>query len=224
MGLRTRGTLPAALALSSMVVSAAAPVGAQVCFSTPVTLPGLSGPPDWEAPGTTRDELNEPRWAGAPQTGFASDPTGAEGLYRVMVNSTFTELSVSFQAPTDPNTPSNSDTVYFGFTTDGTTGGLARGVAISMPHRGARVGRRRTGEVEVQVHHAGRDRSAAGPPPGAVAVAEGEPAGARGDLVGERHPGGAVTVERQDLRPAGRLAAAGRYRRRPDIAHILVGR
>jgi hypothetical protein len=101
-----------------------------------VALPGLSGPPDWTAPGTTRDELNEPRWAGAPQTGFQSDLTGGEGLYRVMVDSGFTELSISFQAPTDPSAASNADVVYFGFTTDGTTGGLAKGVAISMQASG----------------------------------------------------------------------------------------
>lgn len=107
-----------------------------LCFPTPVALPGLGGPPDWEAPGTVRTELNEPRWAAAPQTGFQSDPTDAEGLFRVMVDAARTQLIVSFQAPTDPGTPSNADAIYFGFTTDGATGTLAKGIRINVPAAG----------------------------------------------------------------------------------------
>jgi len=35
-------------------------------LSTPVALPGLSGPPQWKGTGVVRTELNEPRWAAAP--------------------------------------------------------------------------------------------------------------------------------------------------------------
>lgn len=109
----------------------------ETCFPKPVALPGLSGPPDWTSPGTVRDELNEPRWAAAPQMGFASDPTDAEGSYRILVNAAHTELSVSFQAPTDPDAISNADAIYFALTTDGVSGTLAQGVRIHLPNSGS---------------------------------------------------------------------------------------
>src|SRR5882724_4288464 len=127
------------LLLGSAALSAvASPALADQCFPTPVALPGLSGVPIWEgATGFVRTELNEPRWAAAPQTGFASDGTGNEGLYRIMVDPTYTELTVSYQAPTDLGTPSAADVVYFGFTTDGLGGNSAKGVAIQVNGSGA---------------------------------------------------------------------------------------
>ena len=111
---------------------------ADVCFPTPVTLPGLSGLPIWQgATGVVRTELNEPRWAAASQTSFDNDPTGNEGLYRIMVDQGDTTLSVSYQAPTDLGTPSNADVIYFGFSTDGTGGNLAKGVVIQVNGSGA---------------------------------------------------------------------------------------
>src|SRR6187402_677982 len=73
---------------------------ADVCFPKPGVLPGLSGIPIWKAPGFVRVELNEPRWAAAPQLGFDNDVTGNEGLYRIMVDPGNSTLVVSFQAPT----------------------------------------------------------------------------------------------------------------------------
>ena len=108
----------------------------QVCFPTPVALPGLSGPPNWVAPGVVRPELNEPRWAAAPQLGFESDATGLEGLYRIIYDPAASQLSVSFQAPTDPGVLSGADSIYFGFTTDGTTATLAKAVRINLPPAG----------------------------------------------------------------------------------------
>lgn len=105
---------------------------ADVCFPVPGVLPGLSGIPNWKAPGVVRTELNEPRWAAAPQLGFDSDPTGGEGLYRIMVDAANSTLVVSFQAPTDLGTPTNADAIYFGFTTDGTTANQAKGVVIQV--------------------------------------------------------------------------------------------
>jgi hypothetical protein len=125
-------------ALAATIVALTCAASAQdICFPTPVALPGLSGPPEWKAPGVVRTELNEPRWAAAPATGFANDPTQTEGLYRILVNDAFTELSVSFQAPTDPDVLSNADAIYFGFTTDSQTASLARGVRISLPASGS---------------------------------------------------------------------------------------
>lgn len=122
----------------AMVFSAiASPALADVCFPTPVALPGLSGVPIWQGAGVLRTELNEPRWAAAPQTAFESDITGNEGLYRIMVDPTFSELSISFQAPTDPSVPSNADVIYFGFTTNGTVATLAKAVAIQVNGTGA---------------------------------------------------------------------------------------
>jgi MYXO-CTERM domain-containing protein len=110
---------------------------ADVCFPNPGVLPGLSGIPIWKAPGVVRSELNEPRWAAAPQIGFDNDPSGNEGLYRIMVDPTDSTLVVSFQAPTDLSTPSNADVIYFGFTTDGAVGALAKSVAIQVNGTGA---------------------------------------------------------------------------------------
>lgn len=116
---------------------ATAPARADVCFPVPGSLPGLSGLPNWKAPGVVRTELNEPRWAAAPQLGFDSDPTGGEGLYRIMVDASHTTMVVSFQAPTELGTPTNADVIYFGFTTDGTTGAQAKGIAIQVNGSGA---------------------------------------------------------------------------------------
>lgn len=109
--------------------------GADLCFPKPVTFSGsgLSGPPNWAGSGTVRKELNEPRWAAAPQQWFESDIAGSEGRYRILVNSTYTELSVSFQVPFDPGTISQRDAVYFGFTTNGATATLASAIKLMMP-------------------------------------------------------------------------------------------
>lgn len=132
-GLRATRFLLGAAALSLV----SAPAHADVCFPVPGVLPGLSGVPIWKAPGVVRVELNEPRWAAAPQLGFDSDPTGNEGLYRIMVDAANSTLVVSFQAPTDLSTPTNADVIYFGFSTDGTTGAQAKGVAIQVNGSGA---------------------------------------------------------------------------------------
>ncbi|HKO49801.1 MAG TPA: MYXO-CTERM sorting domain-containing protein [Polyangiaceae bacterium] len=97
----------------------------------------MSGIPIWKAPGFVRAELNEPRWAAAPQLAFENDVTGNEGLYRIMVDPTSSTLVVSFQAPTDLGSPSNADVIYFGFTTDGTVGAQAKAVAIQVNGTGA---------------------------------------------------------------------------------------
>ena len=124
--------------LFGMALAAIAPPArAEVCFPTPVAVPGLSGVPLWEGAGTIRPELNEPRWAAAPRTGFASDPTGKEGLYRIIVDPAYSELNVSFQAPTDLGSPSAADAIYFGFTMDGMGGNAAKGVAIQVNGLGA---------------------------------------------------------------------------------------
>ena len=111
----------------------ASPARADVCFPTPIALPGLSGVPIWEGSlGVVRTELNEPRWAAAPLTQFDNDVSGKQGLYRFLVDSSNSQLVVSFQAPTDPGVPSNADETYFGFTTDGTGGTLARAIGIQV--------------------------------------------------------------------------------------------
>jgi len=91
----------------------------------------------WRGSGVVRTELNEPRWAAAPQTGFESDLTDSEGVYRLLVNSDNNELSVSFQVPVDPDTSSTADQIWFGFTRDGAAGTLASAVRISLPTSGS---------------------------------------------------------------------------------------
>ena len=127
---------PVLLSIGALAVAPRA-ARADICFQTPAVLPGLSGVPIWKAPGVVRTELNEPRWAAAPQTWFESDPTGTDGLYRIMVDPAYTELSVSFQAPTDLGSPSGGDRVFFAFTTNGTTATLAKGLSVSVNNSGA---------------------------------------------------------------------------------------
>ncbi|HKO49800.1 MAG TPA: hypothetical protein VJV79_18850 [Polyangiaceae bacterium] len=122
---------------ASLLSVAARPAQADVCFSTPAALPGLSGIPIWKAPGVVRSELNEPRWNAAPRLGFENDPGGNAGLYRVMVDSTRSTLAVSFQAPSQLSTPGNADVIYFGFTTSRTESLEAKSVAIQVNGIGA---------------------------------------------------------------------------------------
>ncbi len=131
MGAMRRVTF--ALLAAGLSFLSSSTVAAQTCFPTPVALPGLSGPPNWLGAGVVRTELNEPRWAAAPQTPFAlNGALGAEGWLRVMTDAGFTQLSVSFQAPTDLDSASGNDIIYFGFTTDGVTGMHARAVSIPV--------------------------------------------------------------------------------------------
>ncbi len=135
-GVRIASLALTRLCLALSLVMLSAPARADICFPKPVALPGLSGPPVWQGSGTVRPELNEPRWAAAPQTGFASDLTDSEGIYRLLVNSANNELSISFQVPIDPDTASTADQVWFGFTRDGAAGTLASAVRISLPTSG----------------------------------------------------------------------------------------
>ncbi len=134
---RKRWLLPSMWVLAATILCAPDHAWAQNCFRTPSPLPGLSGPPNWSETGTRRTELNEPRWAAAPQTGFDSDDTDTEGFYRILVNSDHTELSVSFQAPVDPGSPTAADEVYFGLTRDGTSGTIAAAVRLHLPASGS---------------------------------------------------------------------------------------
>ncbi len=92
---------------------------AQLCVTTPVPLPGLSGPPVWfaTAGAFVRTELDDPRWAGAPLRTFPQDPTGTQAAYRVLQDDS--ELTISLQALLD-TAPSPGDFVSVGVTTDGT--------------------------------------------------------------------------------------------------------
>ena len=132
LGRRKSSHLGSAVLVAALVAVAPRVAAAYVCFSTPVALPGLSGPPQWNGTGVVRTELNEPRWAGAPLTSFDSDLTGTAGLYRLLVDDQDTELTISVQAPTDLGSVSGADAVYFGFTTDGLGAGLAKAIYISV--------------------------------------------------------------------------------------------
>ena len=79
--------------LAACVVTPRAVLAQNLCFPAPLALPGLSGAPDWRAPGSVRTELNEPRWSAAPLTSFANDATASEGFFRIMVDAAHTELS-----------------------------------------------------------------------------------------------------------------------------------
>jgi len=105
--------LGAAVALGLTASNAAE---AQVCFPGPSGVPGLSGPPSWynNSGLFERRDLNEPRWAASPLTNFQNDPGNAatgEGGYRLIVDPSSLELSVSIQNKAD-TTPTGEDGVY----------------------------------------------------------------------------------------------------------------
>ena len=81
----------------------------------------------------------EPRWAAAPQTGFESDLTGNEGLYRIMVDPDWarSRTVVALQAPPTWACPLPRTGIYFGFSTDGSGGTLAKGRRDSSKQLGA---------------------------------------------------------------------------------------
>jgi hypothetical protein len=107
--------------------------GHLVCAADKESLLCDAGVPNWiGTTGVVVPELNDPRWAPAPKTAFSTDLTEQAGFYRIMLDPNAAELLVSFQVPTDPGVPSNADTIYFGFTSDGTGGSAAKAVTLQM--------------------------------------------------------------------------------------------
>ncbi len=98
----------------------------EICFLNPVSVPGLSGLPNWSDPslGTVRTDLFEPRWGNAPIRAFANDATGTEAQFRALVEGN--TLAVSIQVLTEPGSDPNFRRVFFGFS----SGATARVVAI----------------------------------------------------------------------------------------------
>jgi len=75
--------------LTFLALVLAAPAAHAVeCLLPPVSVPGLSGAPQWFTSGvlSVRKELDDPRWGGAPLVSFANDPVGTTAAYRVLVH------------------------------------------------------------------------------------------------------------------------------------------
>jgi MYXO-CTERM domain-containing protein len=126
------------LLLFGVLECTALPASAQLCVQRAVALPGLSGGPHGsaaDASDTLMPEQADPRWLAAPRRSFESDVTSVRGAVRVLVDSEAGELNVELAA-FDDGEASNADAVYFGFTTDGTAGTLAKAVKLPMPTLG----------------------------------------------------------------------------------------
>jgi len=123
--------VPAALAALTSLVSPSAM--ADLCFPPPTSVPGLYGPPAWQTGSQLRTDLNEPRWAASPLTGFASDSSSNNGVVRMMTDAGGTKLYVSMQTAYDPDSVSSQDKVFFGISeTSGASNDLARAVTIRL--------------------------------------------------------------------------------------------
>ncbi len=123
-----------ALGLLGAVALPSVARGAQVCFPTPIGVPGLFGPPSWNPPaGSTdvvRKDLNEPRWSASPLVNFPNDPGNAptgEGGIRLILSPDQTELSVSIQQKAD-SAAETADGAYFGLYVPG-----GNGYAVKVP-------------------------------------------------------------------------------------------
>jgi hypothetical protein len=123
--------VPAALAALTFFVSSSAM--ADLCFPPPTFVPGLYGPPAWQTGSQLRTDLNEPRWAASPLTGFPSDSSANNGVVRMMTDAGGTKLYVSMQTAYDPGIVSSQDKVFFGISeTSGGSNDLARAVMIRL--------------------------------------------------------------------------------------------
>jgi hypothetical protein len=125
---RTRWLCPL-LGAVALLATANTASAANICFPAPSEVPGLSGPPNWDQPGTKRIDFDEPRWAAAPLSPFANDLTGGLGSYRIMTNAEGDKLYVALRTSADGNQASAPDRVFFGFAT---SVAAAKGVIISM--------------------------------------------------------------------------------------------
>jgi hypothetical protein len=124
LGRLRRGVDPGlalACAITAFLLLGRVALAAQ-CLTTPVALPGLSGPPVWFDPGAPsplwRAELNDPRWAGAPIYTLCANldlsscaPGTANAQFRVLLDGT--TLYLAIQNLVDDATTS-SDAVFVG--------------------------------------------------------------------------------------------------------------
>ncbi len=108
-------------AIVGALIVAWSPIGsaANLCSPPPTFVPGLGGPPQWTGSGSIRTDLNEPRWAASPLTGFAyGGGNPLDGAYRLMTNAAGSRLYVSIQTSNELDVPATQDKVYFGISKD----------------------------------------------------------------------------------------------------------
>ena len=94
--------------------------GQSVCVGEPSPLPGLSGPPTWDASDPSasyaRVDLHDPRWARGKPVDLG---LGGTSTYRILYDDANDQLIVSIQAHDDKDgagnpTPALNDHIYFG--------------------------------------------------------------------------------------------------------------
>ncbi|HEX3850070.1 MAG TPA: hypothetical protein VHW01_03840 [Polyangiaceae bacterium] len=117
---------------------------ANQCMLGPVSVPALSGPPEWEdfnADGAWRTELHDPRWSGSPiqyltQLPVGGSPTSAQevSMRAVAVGKI---VYVSLQAENDSDGPTTQDFVYVAFS-DGNLAG-AEAVTVNLGGGGTTI-------------------------------------------------------------------------------------
>ena len=139
---RRKGLRIALLAAELVALCAAhvAHATANQCLLAPATVPGLSGPPEWQdfnADGFWRPELHEPRWSGGPLQYLSSLPVGGQAGWTSQVAMRAVTvgkiLYVSIQAENDDDGPSSQDLVYVAFS----QGELAGAYALAIDLRSA---------------------------------------------------------------------------------------
>ncbi len=119
----TTGALLLVPGTASAVSCPGAPGESCLCVTTPVTVPGLSGAPEWKemtGDGFFRPELHDPRWSGSPLRFLGASSEGAldamEVTWRAVRHGNYLYLAIETQGTDDawPSIP--LDEVQIGLT------------------------------------------------------------------------------------------------------------
>ncbi|MEO7032663.1 MAG: hypothetical protein ABI548_02445 [Polyangiaceae bacterium] len=128
--------------LSSLFATQAA--RADLCMTGPVSLPALSGPPEWDNFGSNpfwRPELHDPRWSGSPIQYLTALPVGGSAIWAQDVAMRAVVVGkivyVSIQAEADDTGPDAQDFAYVAFTRGNLTG--AEAIAIDLRNAGTTI-------------------------------------------------------------------------------------
>lgn len=142
--MRTKPCTAASAAIVVALLGIATQSRAQECLLGPVSLPGLSGAPewvDWNGDAFWRPELHDPRWSGAPVDFLSYVPgTGSpawldEVAVRVIADGKF--VYISFQAQNDDTGPDANDVIYVGVSEGSANGAYA--IKINADGSGANI-------------------------------------------------------------------------------------
>lgn len=143
--MRLKSSIPLAAALLAAAFTTIE-ARADQCIEGPIHLPWLSGAPEWDdfdADGSWRPELHDPRWSGTPYRWLLYSPSspapGATSDYAVRVLEYGGFMYVSFQVLEDDTAPDGNDRVYFALTEGAGAGAHAVQLNLEDPGAGQQI-------------------------------------------------------------------------------------